>query len=142
MEKFRVVLAEIGPEGGLRHNSPLKHVVHLRRGHGRRPLRRRTKLATITSPPARLANSVLPLNHFYFYSYFYFYFYYFALGKNKTLRTKALKLNWSLRSSLLINVCPFSYKETTIYRRPRGCSIIPITPFPFLTNGFTRFSRV
>jgi hypothetical protein len=78
------LLVEIGPEGGLRHNSPLKHVAHLRRGHGRRPLRRRTELATITSPFARLANSGLPLNHFYFYLYFY----YFALGKNKTLRPK------------------------------------------------------
>jgi hypothetical protein len=52
---------------------------------------------------------------------------------------KALGSNRCLRSSLLVNVCPFSYKGTYIYRRPRGCSNTPITFFPFLTNGFTRF---
>jgi hypothetical protein len=30
-------------------------------------------------------------------------------------------------------------QENSIYRRPSGCSIIPITPFPFLTNALHAF---
>jgi hypothetical protein len=44
----------------------------------------------------------------------------YAMKGPKHLEPKAMKLNWSLRSSLLINVCPFSYKGTSIYRRPWG----------------------
>jgi hypothetical protein len=40
--------------------------------------------------------------------------------ENETIEPKATKMIQSLRSSLLINVCPFSYKGTTIYRRPSG----------------------
>jgi hypothetical protein len=43
----------------------------------------------------------------------------------KHSETEGQGLNWSLRSSLLINVCPFSYKGTTIYRRPLGMNIYP-----------------
>jgi hypothetical protein len=63
-----------------------------------------------------------------------------TLRGNRTYKPKAQETSGSLRSSLLINACLFSYKGTSIYRRPWGCSITPITPFPFLTNGFTHFS--
>jgi hypothetical protein len=137
-------LVEIGSEGGLRHNSPLKRVALLRRGYGRGPLRRRTELATKTSPLAKLANSMLPLN------YFYFYLCYFALGKNKMPKLKVLRSNWSLRSSLFINTCPFSYKGTSIYRRshPNYTFSIPdkrlYTLFKgtTVTLGFVRASSV
>jgi hypothetical protein len=41
-----------------------------------------------------------------------------ATKETKQTESKATKLNQSLRSSLLINVCLFSYKGTSIYRRP------------------------
>jgi hypothetical protein len=88
----------------------------------------------VTSFLAKLANSTLSLNYFYLCC--------FKLGKNSKLKPKTLESNRSLRSSLLINVRSFSYKGTSIYRRPWGLSITPITPFPFLTNSFTCFSRV
>jgi hypothetical protein len=45
--------------------------------------------------------------------------------KRSTQKTESQELNWSLRSSLLINVCPFDYKGATIYRRPLGMIIYP-----------------
>jgi hypothetical protein len=53
--------------------------------------------------------------------YFYFYCYNYCLvlrKKTKQTEPKATKLNQSLRSSLLINVCPFSYKGTSIIGSP------------------------
>jgi hypothetical protein len=44
----------------------------------------------------------------------------YAMKEPKHLEPKAMKLNRSHRSSLLINVCLFSYKRTSIYRRPWG----------------------
>jgi hypothetical protein len=35
-------------------------------------------------------------------------------------RTESYTIEPDLRSSLIINVCPFSYKGTSIYRRPPG----------------------
>jgi hypothetical protein len=55
------LLVEIGPEGGLQHNSPLKSLALLRRGHDQGPLRRRTELSSENSLLAKLANSTLLL---------------------------------------------------------------------------------
>jgi hypothetical protein len=39
------------------------------------------------------------------------------------IKTESRETSWSLRSSLLINVCLLHYKEVTIYRRPLGMII-------------------
>jgi hypothetical protein len=36
------------------------------------------------------------------------------------METESRETSWSLRSSLLINVCPLHYKGVIIYRRPLG----------------------
>jgi hypothetical protein len=79
------LLVGIGPEGGLRYNSPLESVTLFRRGHDQGPLRRRTEFTTETSFLAKLANSTLLPN--------YFYFDYSTLGRNKMLKPKALESN-------------------------------------------------
>jgi hypothetical protein len=40
--------------------------------------------------------------------------------ENEMNRTESYTIEPDLRSSLIINVCPFSYKGTSIYRRPPG----------------------
>jgi hypothetical protein len=55
------LLVEIGLEGGLQHNSPLKSLALLQRGHDQGPLRRRTELSSENSLIAKLANSTLLL---------------------------------------------------------------------------------
>jgi hypothetical protein len=129
------LLVEIGLESGRRHNSPLtippssegvtaEGPLGDERGALLIPLPSLSKLLYIMTKLLLLLLLQIPP---------------YAMKEPKHLETKAMKLNWSLRSSLLIYVCPFSYKETSIYRRPWGRSNNPITPFPFLTNGFTRF---
>jgi hypothetical protein len=49
-----------------------------------------------------------------------------------TQKTESQELNWSLGSSLLINVCLFDYKGATIYRRPLGMIIYPNCTFSVL----------
>jgi hypothetical protein len=39
------------------------------------------------------------------------------------METESQETSRSLRSSLLINVCPFHYNGVTIYRRPMGMTI-------------------
>jgi hypothetical protein len=107
----------------------------LRRGHDRRSPRRQTERSTVTSTLTKQATLyttklllllLLPLSPY-------------ATKEPKHLEPRAMKLNQSLRSSLLINVCLFSYKGASIYNRPWGRSNNPITLFRFLTNDFTRF---
>jgi hypothetical protein len=58
------LLVEIGPEGGLRHNSPLMCCTLLRRGRSQRPLRRRIERYPESSSLTRLDYTTLL--YFYF----------------------------------------------------------------------------
>jgi hypothetical protein len=129
------LLVEIRPEGGHRHNSPLtippsSEGVTTGGPLGDKqnalllPLPSLSKLLYITTKLLLLL--LLPLSPY-------------ATKEPKHLEPRAMKLNQSLRSSLLINVCLFSYKGASIYNRPWGRSNNPITLFRFLTNDFTRF---
>jgi hypothetical protein len=130
-----MLLVEIGSESGRRHNSPLTTLpssegVMAEGPFGDEqnalllPLPSLSKLLYITTKLLLLLLLQLPP---------------YAMKGLKHLEPKAMKLNRSLQSSLLINVCPFSYKGTSIYRRPWGRSNNPITPFPFLKTTLHAF---
>jgi hypothetical protein len=140
LHQWGELLVEIGPEGGRRHNSPLMVPSSSEGDTAEGPLGDErhalllslpslSKLLYITTKLHLLLLLLLPP---------------YATKEMKHSEPKALGSSRSLRSSLLINVYLFSYKGTSIYRRPWGCSNPPppITPFPFLTDGFTRFSKV
>jgi hypothetical protein len=129
---------EIGPEGGRRHNSPLTVPPSSEGDTAEGPLgderNARLLLLPLLSKLLYITTKLLLPLLLQLSPY--------AMKETKHSEPKALGSNRSLRSSLLINVCPFNYKRTSVYRRPWGCSNTPITPFSFLTNDFTRFWRV